>query len=92
MVLQEIKREVVTRSFVGSIWRSRFKEWLVLLAISSAGGILLMWDVRRVKVRDSLLGKFSASILLVGDGNCTWWFSGVYGPSKACFRDRFWMN
>ena len=59
IVLQETKREEVNRTFVGSIWRSRFKEWLVLSAIGSAGGILIMWDVRRVNVRDSLLGEFS---------------------------------
>ena len=33
-------------------------------AVGSAGGILIMWDDRRVKVRDSLLGEFSASILV----------------------------
>ena len=46
VVLQEIKREEVNRSFVGSLWRSRFKELIVLPAIGSAGGILIMWDVR----------------------------------------------
>ena len=24
------------------------------------------------------------------EGRSSWWFSGVYGPSKACHRDRFW--
>ena len=90
VVLQEIKREEVSRNLVGSLWRSRFKEWLVLLAVGTAGGILLMWDVRRVNVKDSLLGEFSASILVELEASSGWWFSGVYGPSKACFRDRFW--
>ena len=45
VVLQETKKEEINRRFVGSIWRSRFKEWLVLLAIGSAGGILIMWNV-----------------------------------------------
>ena len=75
---------------MGSIWRSRFKEWIVLLAIGTARGILIMWDVRRVNVKDSLLGEFSALILVDIEGGSSWWFSGVYGPSKACFRDRFW--
>ena len=55
VVLQETKREEVSRSFVGSIWRSRFKEWLVLPAVGTAGGILVMWDVRRVKVKRLLV-------------------------------------
>ena len=90
VVLQETKREEVTRSCVGSILRSRFKEWLVLPAVGTAGGILVMWDVRRVKVLDSMLGDFSASIFVDNGNNSGWWFSGVYSPSKACFRDRFW--
>ena len=49
-----------------------------------------MWDVRSVSVRDSLIGKFSVSILVEVVGGSNWWFSGVYGPSKASFRDRFW--
>ena len=49
-----------------------------------------MWDVRRVVVKDSLIGEFSASILVETKGSSSWWFSGVYSPSKACFRDRFW--
>ena len=90
VVLQETKREEVSRSFVGSIWRSRFKEWLVLPAVGTAGGILVMWDVRRVKVLNSLLGEFSASILVEIEDGSGWWFLGVYGLSKVCFRDRFW--
>ena len=49
-----------------------------------------MWDVRRVVVRDSLLREYSASILVDIEGSSSWWFYGVYGPSKACFRDHFW--
>ena len=48
VVLQEIKKEEVNRSLVKSIWRSRFKELLVFPAIGSAGGILIMWDVRGI--------------------------------------------
>ena len=49
-----------------------------------------MWNVRQVNVIDSLLGEFSVSILMDNEGSSNWWFSGVYGPSKAYFRDRFW--
>ena len=90
VVLQETKREEVNRSFVGSIWRSRFKEWILLPAVGTAGGILIMWDVRRVTISDSLIGEFSVSILVKGADSNSWWFSGVYGHSKVCFRDSFW--
>ena len=54
VVLQEVKKEYVDRRFVGSVWRSRFKEWILLPSIGSSGGNLLMWDTRRVK---GILGK-----------------------------------
>lgn len=44
---------------MGSIWQSAFKEWALLLAVGPSGGVLVVWDVRRVKVVESLLGDFS---------------------------------
>ena len=38
VVLQEVKREEIDRAFVASIWRSRFKEWVVLPSIGRSGG------------------------------------------------------
>ena len=66
VVLQEVKKEMIDRAFVASIWRSRFIEWVVLSAIGWSGGILVIWDVRSVKIKESLVGNFSVSIL-VGD-------------------------
>ena len=41
-VLQEVEKENVDWRFMGSIWRSRFKEWLLLPSQGRYGGILLM--------------------------------------------------
>ena len=30
------------------------------------------------------------SVLVEDAGGSSWWFSGVYGPSKMCYRDKFW--
>ena len=49
-----------------------------------------MWDVRRVRVLDSLIGEFSTSIRVQLEEESSWWFTGVYGLTKACFRDSFW--
>ena len=62
VVLQEVKKEIVDRRFVGSIWRSRFKEWILLPSVGTSGGILLVWDSRRLKVTENLIGDFSVSI------------------------------
>ncbi|POO01038.1 AP endonuclease 1, binding site, partial [Trema orientale] len=90
VVLQETKKEVVDKRLVGSIWRSCFKDWITLPSIGRAGVILIVWDVRRVKVINTLLGDFSVSILVEGDGETNWWFTGVYGPYSYNSRDNFW--
>ena len=43
IVLQEIKKDMVDRCFVASIWRSRFKEWALLPAVGRSGEILVIW-------------------------------------------------
>ena len=58
VVLQEVKRESIDRSFVAGIWRSSFKEWVLLPSIGRLGGILIIWDVRSLKVNESLVGDF----------------------------------
>ena len=36
VVLQEVKREFVDQVFAASIWRSRFVEWVLLLALRTS--------------------------------------------------------
>ena len=89
VVLQEVKREVADKQLIGSLWKSRFKEWVLLPTIGSAGGILVIWDVRSVRVIESLLGDFSVSVLIEEEEE-KWWFTGVYGPSSYSSRGLFW--
>ena len=90
VVLQEVKRESIDRTFVASIWRSRFKEWVLLPSIGRSGGILIIWDVRSLKIKESLVGEFSVSVLVEDEVRGDWWFTGVYGPSKKRQRKDFW--
>ena len=90
VVLQEVKRETIDRAFVASIWRSRFKEWVFLPAVGRAGGILVLWDVRTLKIKEALMGDFSVSVLVEDEFKGDWWFSGVYGPNKRQKRKEFW--
>ena len=80
VVLQEVKEESVDRRFVASVWKSRFKEWLLLPLIGRSGCILIMWDTRRVKITENLIGDFSISIRIRMDNLEECWFSGIYGP------------
>ena len=68
----------------------RFKEWVVLLAIGRSGGILVIWDVRSLKIKESLVGDFSISILVGDETRGDWCFTGVYGSSNRRLRKDFW--
>ena len=48
-----------------------------------------MWDTRRVKVLENLVGNFSISICMKMD-NSEWWFLGIYGPPSVSSRGEFW--
>ena len=74
---------------MASVWRSRFKEWILLPSVGRSGGILMMWDRRRVKVTDNLIRAFSVSICLKMDNLGEWWFLGIYGPPSVSSRREF---
>ena len=52
-------------------------------------GHLLVWDSRRLKVIENLIGDFSVSIRVKMDNFEDWWFSGIYGPPSAASREEF---
>ena len=56
----------------------------------SAGGILLLWDKRRISLVDSVADSFSVSCLFrMEDDGFQWVFSGVYGPTEKRLRESF---
>ena len=68
--LQETKLSGLDRQMVGSLWSCPFVDWVALVAVQTAGGVLMMWDRRVLERLDFLLGSFSVSIMWkgVGDG------------------------
>ena len=62
---------------------------MLLLAVGRVGEILVIWDVRSVRVIDSLIGDFSVSVLIEDEAE-KWWFTGVYGPNSHNSRGLFW--
>ncbi|KAL5583298.1 hypothetical protein UlMin_015740 [Ulmus minor] len=89
VVLQETKKEILEEKLVGSLWKARNRSWVALPAEGRSGGIIIIWDVRGVRVRNSLVGRFSVSIE-VEEGDGSWWFTGVYGPNDYRERKEFW--
>ncbi|KAK9154956.1 hypothetical protein Sjap_002436 [Stephania japonica] len=90
LVIQETKKMVIDRWDITSIWRGRFKEWVFLPAEGTKGGIVIVWDVRKVKVVNNITGEFSISIQVEEAGGVNWWLTGVYGPASTRGRSRFW--
>ena len=92
VVLQEVKKEIVDRRFVGSIWKSRFKESILLPSVWTSGGILVVWDSRRLKVTENLIGDFSVSIRVKMENFEAWWFSGFMVLFLSLLRETFGTN
>ena len=88
---QETKVQQMNVGMVRSLGVGRYLNWIALDAEGSAGGILLLWDKRRISLEDSVAGSFSVScqFRMVEDG-FQWVFSGVYGPIKKRYRESFW--
>ncbi|PON34322.1 hypothetical protein PanWU01x14_345290, partial [Parasponia andersonii] len=65
-------------------------EWLLLPSMGRAGEVLMIWDVRSVKVVSSLVGEFSVSVEVEDPNGLSWCFSRVYGPNKLALRYNLW--
>ena len=91
--LQETKVQDMNIDIVRSLGVGRFLNWTALNAEGSAGGILLIWDKRRIRLGDSMLGNFSVSCLFrMEEDGFQWVFSGVYGLVDKSLRELFWKE
>ena len=77
VMFQETKRKVCDRRFVGSVWSVRNKEWAALPACGALGGILIIWDSKKLCSEEVVIGFFSISIKFLLD-EC--------GPPYGCPR------
>ena len=91
-MFQESKREVCDRRFVGSVWSVRNKEWAVLPACGASGGILIIWDSKKMSGEKVVIRSFSVSVKFLLDGSGPLWLSAVYGPNNPSIRKDFWVE
>ena len=86
--LQETKIQEMSLADACSFGVGRLAEWKVVEAEGTAGGILVIWDTRKLELVEAEIGQFFVTCLLknVEDG-FLWAFKGVYGPVK---RELFW--
>ena len=89
VMFQETKREVCDRRFVGSVWSVRNKEWVALLVCGASGGILIIWDSKKLSSEEVVIGYFSVSVKFLLDGCGPLWLSAVYGPKSPLLKKGF---
>ena len=88
---QETKLASLNSLVVRSLWVSPFLDWVVLDAINTARGVLLVWDKRVFEKVDCAIGLFSINVLLKGVADdFVWACSGVYGPNEDSQRGALW--
>ena len=89
--LQETKIQGMNKALVHSIGVGRFLDWKASDAEGTAGGILLLWDKRRLSLVESKYDSYSFSFLFrMVDDDFQWMFTGVYGPIGRSFKEFFW--
>ena len=86
VMFRETKRDVCDRRFVGSVWSVRNKEWAALSACGASGGILIIWDSKRLCSEEVVIGSFFVSVKFLLDGCESSWLSSVYDPNSSLGR------
>ena len=92
VMFQETKKEECDRRFVGSVWTARNKDWAALPTCGASGGILIIWDAKKLSREEVVLGSFSVSIKFALNGCESLWLSAVYGPNISALRKDFWVE
>ncbi|RVW26746.1 hypothetical protein CK203_108374 [Vitis vinifera] len=81
----------MTERVVRSLGSGRFLEWKALNACGSAGGMLICWDKRVLKLLEWEVGQFSLSCRFrTLENGVIWAFTGVYGPFTRLEREWLW--
>ena len=62
VMIQETKKVECDRRFVGSVWTVINKEWATLSACGASGGILIIWDSKKLRSEEVVIGSFSVSV------------------------------
>ncbi|RVW69351.1 Transposon TX1 uncharacterized 149 kDa protein [Vitis vinifera] len=92
VMIQETKKKKCDRRLVGSVWTVRNKDWVILPACGASGGILFIWDSKKLCKEEVVLGSFSISVKFALEGCGPLWISAVYGPNSPSLRKDFWVE
>lgn len=80
-------------SIARELWGSRLAKWVAMDSAGYAGGIILLWNARRVQATNSWGGRFSLSAIIKDEEKgFQWMLSAVYGPCQHSRRGEFWAE
>ena len=70
----------------------RNKEWVALPTCGASSGILIIWDSKKLRNEEVVIGSFSVSVKFVLDGYRPLWLFAVYGPNSPLLRKDLWVE
>ena len=62
VLLQETKRGSWDMHFLLSVWKGRDRDWAVLPAYGTSGGVVIIWDSIMFECTEKVIGSFSVSV------------------------------
>ena len=63
-----------------------------LTTCGASGRILIIWDSKKLRSEEVVIGSFSVSVKFTLDGYKPLWLSVVYGPNNTVLRKDFWVE
>ncbi|RVW90710.1 Transposon TX1 uncharacterized 149 kDa protein [Vitis vinifera] len=72
--------------------RSKIRIGLFSRRVGASGGILFIWDSKKLCKEEVVLGSFSISVKFALEGCGPLWISVVYGPNSPSLRKDFWVE
>ena len=58
----------------------------------ASGGILIIWDSKKLRSEEVVIGSFSISVKFALDGCEPLWISAIYGPNNPSLKKDFWVE
>lgn len=67
-------------TIANELWGSRSIKWVAVDSVGYAGGIIILWDERKVQVTNSWGGRFSLLTTVKNEKGHQSLLSAMYGP------------
>ncbi|XP_026415928.1 uncharacterized protein LOC113311305 [Papaver somniferum] len=90
IVFQESLLPVCNDAIVRQIWGPGPMDWRALDAIGRSGGVLIIWNTKKVVLENYIIGNYSVNISCFD--NLVWLLSGAYGPCATDERKLLWRE